>query len=109
MKDVLDGELWLAPGDKLSLKVGDKLVKVQVGLTMTVIGSKDAPRIAPGSSVDRRAGADDGEGGDSPSSAAWHIARTTPFAKTPDFELRGVWGMIEFLTKSPILNHRRSP
>ena len=31
-------------GDKLTLKVGDTLVRVQVGLTLTVIGSKDAPK-----------------------------------------------------------------
>ena len=30
--------------DKLTIKVGDTLVKVQVGLTLTVIGSKDAPK-----------------------------------------------------------------
>jgi hypothetical protein len=28
-------------GDKVTLKVGDTLVKVQVGLTLTVIGSKE--------------------------------------------------------------------
>ena len=31
-------------GDKVTLKVGDTLVKVQVGMTLTVIGSKEAPR-----------------------------------------------------------------
>ena len=31
-------------GDKLTVRVGDQLVKVQVGITMTVIGSKEAPR-----------------------------------------------------------------
>ena len=35
-------------GDKVTLKVGDQLVKVQVGLTLTVIGSKDLPKeVAP--------------------------------------------------------------
>jgi hypothetical protein len=34
-------------GDKLTVKVGDALVKVQVGLTLTVIGSKDAPKDEP--------------------------------------------------------------
>ena len=31
-------------GDKVTLKVGDKLVRVQVGLTLTIIGSKEAVR-----------------------------------------------------------------
>ena len=31
-------------GDKLTLKVGDQEVRVQVGMTFTVIGSKEAPR-----------------------------------------------------------------
>ena len=31
-------------GDKVTLKVGDTLLKVQVGLTLTVIGSKDVPQ-----------------------------------------------------------------
>jgi hypothetical protein len=31
-------------GDKVTLKVGDTLVRVQMGLTMTVIGSKDVAR-----------------------------------------------------------------
>ena len=30
-------------GEKITLKVGETYVKVQVGLTMTVIGSKEAP------------------------------------------------------------------
>ena len=30
-------------GDKVVVKVGDTLVKCQVGLTLTVIGSKEAP------------------------------------------------------------------
>ena len=34
-------------GEKVSLKVGDTLVKVQVGLTLTVIGSKELPKDQP--------------------------------------------------------------
>ncbi|MCI0376517.1 MAG: hypothetical protein L0215_02810 [Gemmataceae bacterium] len=33
-------------GDKVTIKVGDTLVKCQVGLTLTVIGSKEAPQDA---------------------------------------------------------------
>ena len=33
-------------GDKVTIKVGDTLLKVQVGLTLTVIGSKDLPKEA---------------------------------------------------------------
>jgi hypothetical protein len=32
-------------GDKLTLKVGDTLLRAQMGLMLTVIGSKDVPRI----------------------------------------------------------------
>lgn len=45
-KEFSTGSFGWFHGDKLTLKVGDKLVKVQVGLTLTVIGSKDAPRSA---------------------------------------------------------------
>ena len=31
-------------GDKVTIKVGDTLVKCQVGLTVTCIGSKDLPK-----------------------------------------------------------------
>ena len=43
-KEFSTGSFGWHHGDKLTLKVGDKLVRVQVGLTLTVIGSKDAAR-----------------------------------------------------------------
>ena len=43
VKEFSTGSFGWHHGDKLTVKVGDKLVKVQVGLTLTVIGSKDAP------------------------------------------------------------------
>jgi len=46
VKEFSTGSFGWFLGDKLMVKVGDKLVKVQVGLTLTVIGSKDAPRDA---------------------------------------------------------------
>ena len=54
VKDFSTGSFGWHFGDKVTLKVGDKLVKVQVGLTMTVIGSKDAkeaPVAAPEAST----------------------------------------------------------
>jgi hypothetical protein len=44
VKEFSTGSFGWHHGDKLTVKVGDTLVKVQVGLTMTVIGSKEAPR-----------------------------------------------------------------
>ena len=44
VKEFSTGSFGWHFGDKVTLKVGDTLVKVQVGLTLTVIGSKDAPR-----------------------------------------------------------------
>jgi hypothetical protein len=44
VKDFSTGSFGWHHGDKLMVKVGDKLVKVQVGLTLTVVGSKEAPR-----------------------------------------------------------------
>ena len=43
VKEFSTGSFGWHHGDKLTVKVGDKSVKVQVGLTITVIGSKDAP------------------------------------------------------------------
>ena len=42
VKEFSTGSFGWHHGDKLTLKVGDTLVRVQVGLTLTVIGSKDA-------------------------------------------------------------------
>jgi hypothetical protein len=33
--------------DKLTIRIGDTLVKLQLNITATVIGSKDAPQDAP--------------------------------------------------------------
>jgi len=44
VKEFSTGSFGWHHGDKLTIKVGDTLVKVQVGLTLTVIGSKDAPK-----------------------------------------------------------------
>ena len=44
VKEFSTGSFGWHHGDKLTFKVGDTLVKVQVGLTLTVIGSKDAPK-----------------------------------------------------------------
>jgi len=43
VKEFSTGSFGWHYGDKVTLKVGDTLVKVQVGLTLTVIGSKEAP------------------------------------------------------------------
>ena len=43
VKEFSTGSFGWHHGDKLTIKVGDTLVKVQVGLTLTVIGSKDLP------------------------------------------------------------------
>jgi hypothetical protein len=43
VKEFSTGSFGWHHGDKLTIKVGETLVKVQVGLTLTVIGSKDAP------------------------------------------------------------------
>jgi hypothetical protein len=45
VKQFSTGSFGWHHGDKLTLKVGDTLVKVQVGLTLTVIGSKDLPKV----------------------------------------------------------------
>jgi hypothetical protein len=42
VKEFSTGSFGWHFGDKVTLKVGETLVKVQVGLTLTVIGSKDA-------------------------------------------------------------------
>ena len=44
VKEFSTGSFGWHHGDKLTLKVGDTLVKVQVGLTLTVIGSRVAPK-----------------------------------------------------------------
>jgi hypothetical protein len=51
VKEFSTGSFGWHHGDKVTLKVGDKLVKVQVGLTLTVIGSKDLPKDAPAKSA----------------------------------------------------------
>jgi hypothetical protein len=44
VKEFATGSLgWFLSG-KTTLKVGDKLVNVQVGLNLTVIGSKELPK-----------------------------------------------------------------
>ncbi len=47
VKEFSTGSFGWHHGDKVTLRVGDTLVKVQVGLTLTVIGSKEAPKDAP--------------------------------------------------------------
>jgi hypothetical protein len=44
VKEFSTGSFGWHHGDKITLKVGDTLVKVQVGLTLTVIGSKELPK-----------------------------------------------------------------
>jgi hypothetical protein len=44
VKEFSTGSFGWHHGDKVTVKVGDTLVKVQVGLTLTVIGSKDLPK-----------------------------------------------------------------
>ena len=46
VKEFSTGSFGWHFGDKVTVRVGDQLVKVQVGLTLTVIGSKDAPKLA---------------------------------------------------------------
>ena len=46
VKEFSTGSFGWHFGDKVTLKVGDTLVRVQVGLTLTVIGSKEAPSTA---------------------------------------------------------------
>ena len=47
VKEFTTGSFGWHFGDKVTLKVGDTLVKVQVGLTLTVIGSKELPKDNP--------------------------------------------------------------
>jgi hypothetical protein len=44
VKEFSTGSFGWHHGDKVTIRVGDELVKVQVGLTLTVIGSKDLPK-----------------------------------------------------------------
>jgi hypothetical protein len=44
VKEFSTGSFGWHFGDKVTLRVGDQLVKCQVGLTLTVIGSKDLPK-----------------------------------------------------------------
>ena len=44
VKEFSTGSFGWHHGDKVTIRVRDTLVKVQVGLTLTVIGSKDAPK-----------------------------------------------------------------
>jgi len=41
VKEFSTGSFGWHHGDKVTIRVGDELVKVQVGLTLTVIGSKE--------------------------------------------------------------------
>ena len=47
VKEFSTGSFGWHHGDKVTIKVGETLVKVLVGLTLTVIGSKDLPKDAP--------------------------------------------------------------
>lgn len=47
VKQFSTGSFGWHHGDKVTIRVGETLVKVQVGLTLTVIGSKDVPQDAP--------------------------------------------------------------
>jgi hypothetical protein len=51
VKEFQTGSFGWHHGDKVTLKVGDTYVKVQVGLTLTVIGSKDVPQDSPAKSA----------------------------------------------------------
>ena len=51
VKEFSTGSFGWHFGDKVTLKVGETLVRVQVGLTLTVIGSKEAPRDAVASAA----------------------------------------------------------
>ena len=44
VKQFSTGSFGWHHGDKVTIRVGDTLVKVQVGLTLTVIGGKEAPK-----------------------------------------------------------------
>ena len=44
VKEFSTGSFGWHFGDKVTIKVGDTLVKCQVGLTLTAIGSKDLPK-----------------------------------------------------------------
>jgi len=43
-KEFSTGSFGFYLGDKVTVRIGDTLVKVQLGITATVIGSKDAPK-----------------------------------------------------------------
>ena len=43
VKEFSTGSLGWNTNSKISLKVGDKLVTVQLGLNLTIVGSKDLP------------------------------------------------------------------
>lgn len=47
VKEFSTGSFGWHHGDKVTIRVGDTLVKVQVGLTLTVIGSKELPKDVP--------------------------------------------------------------
>jgi len=47
VKEFSTGSFGWHFGDKVTIKVGDTLVKCQVGLTVTCIGSKDLPKNWP--------------------------------------------------------------
>ena len=46
VKEFSTGSFGWHHGDKVTIKVGETYVKVQVGLTLTVIGSKELPKTA---------------------------------------------------------------
>jgi hypothetical protein len=46
-KEFSTGSFGFYLGDKVTVRIGDTLVKVQLGITATVIGSKEAPAEKP--------------------------------------------------------------
>ena len=46
VKEFSTGSMGWHVGDKVTVMIGDTPVKVQIGLTLTVIGSKDLPKVA---------------------------------------------------------------
>ena len=47
VKEFSTGSFGWHLGDKVTVMLGDTPVKVQIGLTLTVIGSKEVPQDAP--------------------------------------------------------------
>jgi hypothetical protein len=44
-KEFSTGSFGFYLGDKVTVRIGDTLVKVQLGITATVIGSKETPQV----------------------------------------------------------------